>query len=71
MVVWTTAMFIIAVTAHRSRRSTGKIVPSAGYLRMLGLITYPLYLTHNVVGEAIVRALIHIGLDATLQSGQA
>ena len=35
------------------------------YLRTLGLITYPLYLTHNVIGTAIIRVLIDAGLDAT------
>jgi peptidoglycan/LPS O-acetylase OafA/YrhL len=34
-------------------------------LRTLGLITYPLYLTHNVIGTAIIRALVVSGLDAT------
>jgi peptidoglycan/LPS O-acetylase OafA/YrhL len=34
-------------------------------LRTLGLITYPLYLTHNVVGTAIIRVLVDAGLDAT------
>jgi peptidoglycan/LPS O-acetylase OafA/YrhL len=35
-------------------------------LRTLGLITYPLYLTHNVVGSAIIRVLVDVGLDDTL-----
>ena len=34
-------------------------------MRTLGLITYPLYLTHNVVGTAIIRGLVDAGLDAT------
>src|SRR5207244_12121100 len=36
------------------------------YLRTLGLITYPLYLTHNVTGTAIIRVLTDAGLDASL-----
>jgi peptidoglycan/LPS O-acetylase OafA/YrhL len=35
-------------------------------LRTLGLITYPLYLTHNVTGTAIIRVLTDAGLDASL-----
>ncbi|MCQ8140365.1 hypothetical protein, partial [Vibrio parahaemolyticus] len=29
------------------------------------LITYPLYLTHNVIGAAVIRALVEAGIDAT------
>ena len=35
-------------------------------MRTLGLITYPLYLTHNVTGTAIIRVLTDAGLDASL-----
>jgi peptidoglycan/LPS O-acetylase OafA/YrhL len=67
IVVWAAAVLIIAVAANRSRGSTGIASPdAAGYLRTLGLITYPLYLTHNVIGSAIVRVLVHAGLDASL-----
>ena len=34
-------------------------------MRTLGLITYPLYLTHNITGTAIIRVLVDTGLDAT------
>ena len=44
----------------------GTTSPEApAYLRTLGLITYPLYLTHNVIGAAIIRSLVEAGLDAT------
>jgi peptidoglycan/LPS O-acetylase OafA/YrhL len=67
IIVWAAAVFLIAVAANRSRRSADTASPeAAGYLRTLGLITYPLYLTHNVIGAAIVRVLIHAGLDASL-----
>jgi peptidoglycan/LPS O-acetylase OafA/YrhL len=67
ILVWAAAVLLIAVAANRSRRSTGTASPEApGYLRTLGLITYPLYLTHNVIGSAIVRVLIDGGLDASL-----
>jgi peptidoglycan/LPS O-acetylase OafA/YrhL len=35
-------------------------------LRTLGLITYPLYLMHNITGTAIIRVLIDAGLDPIL-----
>ena len=71
IVVWAAAVLLIAVAANRSRRSTGTASPEAspeapGYLRTLGLITYPLYLTHNVIGSAVIRVLIDAGLDASL-----
>jgi peptidoglycan/LPS O-acetylase OafA/YrhL len=67
IVVWAAAVLLIAVAANRSRRSTGAASPEApAYLRTLGLITYPLYLTHNVIGSAIIRVLIDAGLDASL-----
>jgi peptidoglycan/LPS O-acetylase OafA/YrhL len=67
IVVWAAAVLLIAVAANRSRRSTGTASPEApAYLRTLGLITYPLYLTHNVIGSAIIRVLIDAGLDASL-----
>jgi peptidoglycan/LPS O-acetylase OafA/YrhL len=59
-------VFLIGLAASGSRRSAGIASPQApAYLRTLGLITYPLYLTHNVIGTAIIRALIDTGLDAT------
>ncbi|MFB6419746.1 MULTISPECIES: acyltransferase family protein [Bradyrhizobium] len=66
IMVWAAAVLLIALAAIRSRRSAG--IPAAespAYLRTLGLITYPLYLTHNVIGAAIIRALVDAGLDAT------
>ena len=35
-------------------------------MRTLGLITYPLYLTHNVIGSAITRVLVDAGMDEYL-----
>jgi peptidoglycan/LPS O-acetylase OafA/YrhL len=65
--VWAAAVLLIAVAANRSRRSTVIASPEpAGYWRTLGLITYPLYLTHNVIGSAMIRVLIDAGLDASL-----
>ena len=66
IMVWAAAVLLIARAASRSRRSAGIPAPQApAYLRTLGLITYPLYLTHNVIGSALIRALVEAGLDAT------
>src|ERR1700730_14925520 len=68
IMVWAAAVLLIAVAANRnrSRRSAGTAPPEApAYLRTLGLITYPLYLTHNVIGTEIIRVLVDAGLDAT------
>lgn len=64
--VWAAAVLLIALAAKRNRQSAD-IAPAEApaYLRTLGLITYPLYLTHNVIGAAIIRALVECGLDAT------
>ncbi|WFU16055.1 acyltransferase [Bradyrhizobium sp. CB3481] len=67
ILVWAAAVLLIAFAANKSRRSAGAASPEApAYLRTLGLITYPLYLTHNVTGSAIIRVLIDAGLDASL-----
>jgi peptidoglycan/LPS O-acetylase OafA/YrhL len=66
IMVWAAAVLLLAVAAKRSRHATGIAASEApSYLRTLGLITYPLYLTHNVIGAAIIRALVEAGLDAT------
>lgn len=66
IMVWAAAVLLIALAANRHRRSAGIASPKApAYLRTLGLITYPLYLTHNVIGTAIIRALVDAGWDAT------
>ncbi|KYG99169.1 acyltransferase [Bradyrhizobium sp. DOA1] len=66
IMVWAAAVLLIALAAIRKRQSAGIASPEApAYLRTLGLITYPLYLTHNVIGAAIIRALIDAGVDAT------
>jgi peptidoglycan/LPS O-acetylase OafA/YrhL len=68
--VWAAAVLLIAIAANRSRRSSGAASPqAAGCLRTLGLITYPLYLTHNVIGSAAIRVLIDAGMDASLAVG--
>jgi peptidoglycan/LPS O-acetylase OafA/YrhL len=70
--VWAAAVGLIAYGANRNRRSAFTASPEApAYWRTLGLITYPLYLTHNVIGAGIIRVLVDAGLDATLALGLA
>ena len=66
IMVWASAVGLIAWCANRKRRSAATASREApAYFRTLGLITYPLYLTHNVIGTAIIRVLVNAGLDAT------
>lgn len=72
VIVWAAAVAVIAAAASRSRRSIrATSAEPATYLRTLGLITYPLYLTHDVIGSAIIRILIDAGLDAPLAAALA
>jgi peptidoglycan/LPS O-acetylase OafA/YrhL len=66
IMVWAAAVSLIAYGANRNRRPAAAASREApAYLRTLGLITYPLYLTHNVIGAEIIHALIDAGLNAT------
>jgi peptidoglycan/LPS O-acetylase OafA/YrhL len=66
IMVWAAAVGLIAWCANRNRRpATAASREAPAYLRTLGLITYPLYLTHNILGTAIIRALVDAGMDAT------
>ena len=66
IMVWAAAVGLIAWGANRKRRAALAVSREApACFRTLGLITYPLYLTHNVIGAAMIRLLIDAGLDAT------
>jgi peptidoglycan/LPS O-acetylase OafA/YrhL len=68
ILVWAAAVLLIGFAANKNRKqATGTASPEApAYLRTLGLITYPLYLTHNISGTAMIRVLTDAGLDASL-----
>jgi peptidoglycan/LPS O-acetylase OafA/YrhL len=68
ILVWAAAVLLIGFAANKNRQqAAGTTSPEApAYLRTLGLITYPLYLTHNLTGTAMIRVLTDAGLDATL-----
>jgi peptidoglycan/LPS O-acetylase OafA/YrhL len=68
VLVWAAAVLLIGFAANKNRQqAAGTASPEApAYLRTLGLITYPLYLTHNLTGTAMIRVLTDAGLDASL-----
>ena len=66
IMVWAAAVGLIAYGANRNRRPAAAASREApGYLRTLGLITFPLYLTHNVIGAKLIHALINAGFNDT------
>ena len=65
--VWAAAVSLIAYAANMNRNAADTASAEApAYMRTLGLITYPLYLIHNVTGTAIIRVLNDAGMNATL-----
>src|SRR3954452_1200066 len=72
IMVWAAAVGLIGYDANRNRRPAAAASREApAYLRTLGLITFPLYLTHNVIGAEIIHALINAGLNATAAASVA
>jgi peptidoglycan/LPS O-acetylase OafA/YrhL len=66
IVIWAAAVGLIAYDANRIRNpSSAASGEASSFLRTLGLITYPLYLIHNVIGAKVIHALINAGLNAT------
>ncbi|WP_426424837.1 acyltransferase family protein [Bradyrhizobium genosp. A] len=60
LIVWGAALAAIAVFARVPAKRNMMV------LRQLGLMTYPLYLVHNVVGREIEREIIRLGVDKWL-----
>lgn len=61
------AVFLVAVGAIIAsvvfnRAVTAGLRGAGGLTRSLGLMTYPLYLVHNVVGVAVLNGLVFLGL---------
>jgi peptidoglycan/LPS O-acetylase OafA/YrhL len=36
---------------------------TAGHIRTIGLMTYPLYLVHDIVGKSVVRVVLSTGIN--------
>jgi peptidoglycan/LPS O-acetylase OafA/YrhL len=68
VLVWAAAVLLIGFAANKNRQQAAGTASAEApaYLRTLGLITYPLYLTHNISGTAMIRVLTDAGLDASL-----
>jgi exopolysaccharide production protein ExoZ len=65
VMAWSVAVYCIFASSRQKNLAS---IPSwtAELIRTLGLMTYPLYLVHHIVGIAIERQLILIGLDKWL-----
>jgi exopolysaccharide production protein ExoZ len=57
LVIWCAAVIGIAVFSRAPSKR------DFGLLRQLGLMTYPLYLVHNVVGRAMEGKIIELGIE--------
>lgn len=66
VLVWATAVGVIALAALNVFRINDLLAPWAPAIRLTGLATYPLYLLHNTVGPALIRLLVSLGTDAYL-----
>lgn len=62
MIAWSAAVVCIFLSS-RPGYAMPLSAPAAKRVRTIGLMTYPLYLVHHVVGIAIMRHLVSIGLD--------
>lgn len=60
LIVWLAALIAILVFSRPPAKRNLTV------LRELGLMTYPLYLVHNVVGREIEREIIRLGVDKWL-----
>lgn len=56
IVMWLLSLIAIGLSIFYRDR-----IPSASWIRTMGLMTYPLYLIHNVVGAAFIRLISGIG----------
>jgi peptidoglycan/LPS O-acetylase OafA/YrhL len=68
VLAWAAAVLLIGFAANKNRQQVSGTASreAPAYLRTLGLITYPLYLTHNITGTAMIRVMTDAGMDASL-----
>lgn len=57
------AVWLAAVAVILRAPALEKYLPKTAWISLLGLATYPLYLIHNLVGSALMKALIEIGVE--------
>jgi peptidoglycan/LPS O-acetylase OafA/YrhL len=63
--IWLGAMLLLFWMVQNNHRVRALPESALRTLRRLGLVTYPLYLLHNVTGGAVLGALLGWGLGAT------
>jgi peptidoglycan/LPS O-acetylase OafA/YrhL len=64
--IWAAFMVLIIASIamnNRVQALAGRLAPA---VRMLGLMTYPLYLVHQTVGSALIRTLHNLGMPRFL-----
>jgi peptidoglycan/LPS O-acetylase OafA/YrhL len=59
--VWITAIVIMVIAVRLNTQLLRRFPRISGPARHLGLITYPLYLTHATVGAAVIGLALDIG----------
>lgn len=62
--VWLLAVAFIAICTQHPTRFTPGTEATQRRLKLVGKITYPLYLVHSIVGAATMAWLIHTGIPA-------
>jgi exopolysaccharide production protein ExoZ len=60
---WLAALAVIVAAARAPRLFEARSPQSQAALRRIGLMTYPLFLTHNVVGAGIIRTATELGVN--------
>lgn len=60
--VWSVAVLGMAASVQWNAAISKPLNPPM--VRMIGLATYPLYLTHNVIGLGVMRTLLDLGVTA-------
>jgi exopolysaccharide production protein ExoZ len=63
LTIWLAVVALMFVFARTPERFTPRAQRSRAVLQHLGKMTYPLYLTHSVVGAGVMRLLIEAGVD--------
>lgn len=66
VVVWLIAVGVIVACTRRPDLFTPASEAARGRLKLVGKVTYPLYLVHSAVGAATMRALIEGGIPPYL-----
>jgi exopolysaccharide production protein ExoZ len=63
LIVWLVATAFIIVFVLDPSRFTPATTRGKKFLRTIGLMTYPLYLLHNLIGAALIRGLVADGAN--------